>query len=773
MISFQKTGLIAIIVLCLACKQEQPHKIQRPKDPWAFRSVLDKKPRMLTLALDSECYAAYDLAHCTLYKVWKGGVLMEGAAYTNKKNVQPTSWGTAYYDDTIQHTKWIAEINGKKDSCRIISKGYVFQHDQIYLKYLLTLSNRDTIRIEERPEFVRSETGKPGLERLFKMSGVPDGITVSLKSKDTSFTLNPKKATSLITYFSPLPAQFPPKQEEEYDSRGRYWMEKSDCFTCHELDKKTVGPSFHQIALRYENEKNPGEHLIPKIKEGGSGVWGTATMNSHPKLTEDEIKVMLEYIFSLKPKDKKEINVVTEVKKTPEKNIKPGFGAPLEGVHPSYDLSTIHKHDFKPRVGGLAFLPYGCLLVTTWDSIGGVYLLDNVETGDTNKIHVKRIASGLQEPLGITVVDGKIFVLQKPELTELIDLNGDEIIDEYRTVCNAWGISGDFHEFAFGLVYKNGHFYATLSLAMRLMADEKQQRDRGKTIKIGMDGSYEWINYGLRQPNGIGLGPEGEIFECENQGEWIPSNKLIHVKKGDYHGMPWGILPDSLSKPPRITPPAIWMPEDEIANSPTQPILMQDGLYKGQMLHGDVTLGGIQRDFLEKINGEYQGVVFRFTQGLEAGVNRLCYGHDGALYIGEIGMVGGWSWKEKQYGLQRMKYNGKLTFEMLAVRAKPRGFEIEFTDSLKKRQSVPASDFLVQQWWYHPTADYGGPKMDLEKLKVTQVTISKDRKHVFLEIPGLKKEHVVYFRLPEYLQNAGGQSLWSSEAWYTLNNIPE
>jgi cytochrome c len=412
-------------------------------------------------------------------------------------------------------------------------------------------------------------------------------------------------------------------------------------------------------------------------------------------------------------------------------------------------------------------------LVTTWDSVGGVYLLKGIETGDTNKITVKRIAWGLQEPLGITVVDGKIFVLQKPELTQLIDLDGDEIIDEYRTVCNAWGVSNDFHEFAFGLVYKDGYFYATLSLAMRLMSDEKQQPDRGKTIKIAMDGSYEWINYGLRQPNGIGLGPDGEIFECENQGEWIPVNKLIHVKKGDYHGMPWGVLPDSLSKPPRITPPAIMLPEDEIANSPSQPILMQDGPYKGQMLHGDVTHGGIKRDFLEKVNGEYQGAVFRFTQGLEAGVNRLCWGPDGALYVGGIGMVGGWSWKEKQYGLQRMKYNGKTTFEMLAIRAKPHGFEIEFTDALRERQIISASDFLVQQWWYLPTEAYVGPKKDLEKLKVTQVIISKDRKHVYLGIPRLKKEHVVYFRLPDYIQSTGNHSLWSSEAWYTLNNIPE
>jgi cytochrome c len=98
---------------------------------------------------------------------------------------------------------------------------------------------------------------------------------------------------------------------------------------------------------------------------------------------------------------------------------------------------------------------------------------------------------------------------------------------------------------------------------------------------------------------------------------------------------------------------------------------------------------------------------------------------------------------------------------------------MEFTDALKAEQRIRASDFLIEQWWYLPTADYGGPKMDREKLKVTRITVSKDRRRVFLEIPGLKKERIVYFRLPAYMQSAGGQSLWSSEAWYTLNNIPE
>ena len=763
--------IVVIVFCCPACGDKETYNIQRAREPWAFRSVLDRQPRMLTIALNPECYVAYDLARCVFYKAWKGGVTMEGAAYTDKKNVQPTSWGTSYFVDSTRPFKWIVETEGKKDSFRILNKGYAFLHNQIYLKFILIPSSKDTIHIEERPEFIQSK-GKPAFERLFKTSGVPGNITISLQSGDTTFHLESNKTCRFIVHLKQLPEQFPPKQQEEYDHRGRYFMEKSDCFTCHELDQKTVGPSLNQIAQRYQDENKTVDQLINKVRQGGTGVWGSALMNPHPVLSESEIKVMLEYIFSLKPKVKIENDPELQVTKPkPEEYKRPGYGAPLEGVHPSYDLATIRKQNFQPRVGGLAFLPDGRLLVTTWDIVGGVYLLEGVETGDTSKIKIKLIASGLAEPLGITVVNGEIYVLQKHELTKLVDVDGDEIIDEYQTICDGWQVSGDFHEFAFGLVYKDGYFYATLSLAMRLMSGEKQKPDRGKTIKIGMDGSYEWINYGLRTPNGIGLGIDNQIFITDNQGEWIPGNKLIHVKKGEYHGMPWG-LPDPKSPPPTALP-AIWLPEDEIANSPSQPVLMEDGPYKGQMLHGDVTHGGIKRDFLEKINGEYQGAVFRFSQGFEAGVNRLCWGPDGALYVGGLGMVGGWSWKEKQYGLQRIKYNGKPTFEMLAVRAKHNGFEIELTEAMDPGQEIKAPDFLVQQWWYLPTDNYGGPKMDLEKLEIEKISLSKDRTHILLEIHGLKKEHVVYFRLPETLKSATGQSLWSSEAWYTLNNIPE
>ena len=249
----------------------------------------------------------------------------------------------------------------------------------------------------------------------------------------------------------------------------------------------------------------------------------------------------------------------------------------------------------------------------------------------------------------------------------------------------------------------------------------------------------------------------------------MPGNKLIHVKKGSFHGLRWG-LPDSLMEM-REDSPAVWLPDNEIGNSPTEPTMVQTGPYQGQMLHGDVTHGGIKRVFLEKINGAYQGVVFRFSQGLKAGVNRLRWGPDGALYIGEVGMVGGWSYKGERSGLQRLKYNGRIAFEMLVIRSLPDGFEIEYTEPLGKESGNKASDYLVQQWWYLPTAAYGGPKMDLQTLSVKQVEVSDDRKRVRLMIPGLKPGRVVYFLLNEQMKSSENRNLWSGEAWYTLNNL--
>lgn len=766
--------LIAIAACALngGCSTDKSEQ-DRPLDPWAFRSVLDRKPRMLTLAFDTSLYAAYDLQTCTLYKVWKGGVLMEGAAYTDKKNVQPTSWGKVYAIDSSGSRQWVVRQRGKKIAPVVSYRGYRLLDGAIQLHYRLILAAGDTIQIEERPDFVRDRHNRPGLVRTFHARNISqDTYIANVTCGDTISLVNNKSVTRVVHFDEP-PRQVLPSGEASYDHKGRYWMEKSDCLTCHEMDRMTVGPGFQEIAARYPNEKTAVQYLVRKIREGGAGAWGATPMNAHPNLAEREVRDMVGYILSLRPTDARPVVPASKTRAPAvEREHKPGFGAPLTGVHPSFDLHTLHSSSFRPKVGGLAFLPDGRLLVTTWDVVGGVYLLDGVETGDTAKISVKRIASGLAEPLGIEVVDGEIYVLQKQELTRLKDLDGDDVIDAYEAVCNSWDVTDDFHEFAFGLVHKDGEFYATLSLAMRLMSHERQKFDRGRTIRISKNGTYEWVNFGLRTPNGIGVGVDEQLFVTDNQGEWTPANKLVHVKPGEFLGMYWGLPAELANVPPPIAPPAIWLPQNEIGNSPTEPILIHNGPYKGQMLHGDVTHGGIKRDFLELVNGEYQGCVFRFTQGLEAGVNRLRWGPDSALYIGEVGMVGGWSWKEKQYGLQKLSFNGKTAFEMHSVRATPDGFAIRLTEALDETTRIDPADIIVQQWRYEGTSAYGGPKLDHTQLEIAAVAVSRDRKQIDLRIPGLKERHVVYIVIPEELRSENGQSLWSNETWYTLNNIP-
>lgn len=453
----------------------------------------------------------------------------------------------------------------------------------------------------------------------------------------------------------------------------------------------------------------------------------------------------------------------------------PGDGHAVATMHPSYDLTQARPAEFTPKVGGMDFLPDGRLVISTWDAEGAVYILDNVASKDPEKITYKKIAKGLAEPLGLKVVDGDIYVLQKQELTRLIDEDGDDMIDEYRTIANSWKTSANFHEFAFGLAYKEGHFYANLAIAIEPggASTQPQIPDRGKTMKINKEtGKIEFVTHGLRTPNGIGVGVDNELFVSDNQGDWLPANKIMHVQQDAFYNN--RVVDFEGTANLKVTPPVVWLPQDEIGNSPSTPSYLNDGPYKGQMIHGEVTHGGVKRVFVENINGEYQGTVFRFIQGLEAGVNRLVWGPDGALYTGGIGSTGNWGHSGTLwYGLQRMKYNGNSTFEMLAVRAKSDGLEIEFTEALPEGTGWNPSDYQIQQWWYLPTKDYGGPKMDKESLKVLSANVSPNRKKVFLELEGMKAGHVVYVRLPNHWVSEGYNSLWSTETWYTMNQIPE
>ncbi|MFI7672782.1 family 16 glycoside hydrolase [Actinophytocola sp. NPDC049390] len=457
----------------------------------------------------------------------------------------------------------------------------------------------------------------------------------------------------------------------------------------------------------------------------------------------------------------------------------PGDGLPLTGVHPNYTLTNLRPAGFEPQVSAMDWLPDGRLAIATWgrsdNELGEVYLLSGV-TGSTDpsRVTTQRIASGLKEPMGIKYVDGKLYVSEKDGLTELNDTNGDWVTDNFRTVAT-WPFGGNFHEFAFGLLYRDGFFYLNLSVAINLggaTTDPQPAPNRGTTIKVNKaTGAVSYVAGGLRTPHGIGWGPDGDVFVTDNQGGWLPSSKLLHIKQDRFfnHYM----NPDGPFDNRPVTQPVLWLPQNEIANSPVNPVQLTTGPFAGQMVFGDVTYGGLQRGYLEKVNGEYQGAVFRMTQGLEAGVSRISLGPDGAIYTGGIGAGGNWGQPGKlSHGLQKLTPSGTSAFDILAMRAVEGGFELEYTQPLSTTTVQDlAAKYQVQQWRYVPTADYGGPKVDQRTLTVTSATPSADRRKVTLKMSGLQAGHVVHVRSPRPFAAESGASLWSTEAWYTLNAL--
>jgi hypothetical protein len=460
----------------------------------------------------------------------------------------------------------------------------------------------------------------------------------------------------------------------------------------------------------------------------------------------------------------------------------PGDGQPLAGVHPSFTLGNFRPAGFEPAVGGLDFLPDGRLVVCTWDAKGEVFLLGNLN--GPGPVTVSRFATGLGEPLGVRVVNGIIYVAQKREVTKLLDTDGDGIADEYIAVAHGWPASFNYHEFTFNLCYKDNYFWVTTSTPLKsgdttyltgTQPGYPVWDGPGSLIRISEAArSWEIVANGLRTPNGMGVGIDGELFGGDNQGDWLSACPINHLRPGQYYGVPQNTTQPVTPTLPNGTPlernpPALWLPYNRLSNSNTELLSIPTGTYAGQMLMSELTDGGLNRIFMEKIAGQYQGVAFAFTQGLEVGQNRQAWGPDGSLYVGGLGSGGDWNWQGTRFGLQRLTPNGNVTFEMKTVQSRADGFEIELTQPVPAAILANPANYTLQQWYYAATIAYGGSPQGVTSLTVSEALIAADRKRVFIRVPNLLSGRVTYIRLRNFV-NDNGVSPWATEAWYTLNN---
>ncbi len=75
---------------------------------------------------------------------------------------------------------------------------------------------------------------------------------------------------------------------------------KDNCFACHAVDKKVVGPAYKDVAAKYRNDPKAAEKLFEKVKKGGSGVWGPVPMPPNSAVPDADIHKLVSWILSLK-----------------------------------------------------------------------------------------------------------------------------------------------------------------------------------------------------------------------------------------------------------------------------------------------------------------------------------------------------------------------------------------------------------------------------------------------------------------------------------------
>ena len=102
-----------------------------------------------------------------------------------------------------------------------------------------------------------------------------------------------KHAVLALALAAALPAALPAYAQEEL-------AKKHNCFACHAVDKKLVGPSYKDVAAKYRDDKQAEAMLFEKVKKGGQGVWGQVPMPPNNQVPDSDIKSLVKWILSQK-----------------------------------------------------------------------------------------------------------------------------------------------------------------------------------------------------------------------------------------------------------------------------------------------------------------------------------------------------------------------------------------------------------------------------------------------------------------------------------------
>lgn len=82
---------------------------------------------------------------------------------------------------------------------------------------------------------------------------------------------------------------------------GLALMKRADCFNCHAVEHRIVGPGFLEIAEKYRATADTTlEQSVERVVKGSTGVWGPLPMLPHGHQTREEIRRMVQWVYALK-----------------------------------------------------------------------------------------------------------------------------------------------------------------------------------------------------------------------------------------------------------------------------------------------------------------------------------------------------------------------------------------------------------------------------------------------------------------------------------------
>jgi hypothetical protein len=468
-----------------------------------------------------------------------------------------------------------------------------------------------------------------------------------------------------------------------------------------------------------------------------------------------------------------------------------------------YSVETIELPPNTISLDGLAVMPDGRIAVAFYR--GWICFYDPKTKKWTT------FAEGLHTPLGILPVsNSELLVMQMPELTRLVDTDGDGKADRFETVSDQFGLSGNYHQFGFGPVKdRQGNLYfglgngsnqarpMTLTTEVRgfmtpFGASSRMTSDvayRGWIMQVTPDGKTIPYASGVREPNGLGFDPQGRLFAIDNQGDWVGACALYHIEQGHFYGhapsLIWRedfqggqspILHPVEKLDALRTRAAVVFPYGDMSNSATQPIWdTTDGKFgplTGQTFLGEMNQRYLMRVMLEDVDGVVQGAVTTFLNDpaspkLHRGNNRLAFDAEGGLWVGQTFHE---AWTGEQ-GLQRVTWTGVVPLEVAAMKLTDDGFELSFTRPVNPEVAANPASYAMKTYFYDYHEAYGSNKYDNHPVAITSAVVSADRKKVTLHLEALEAWRLYDLTLKGVVSDDGQHELLNPWVVYTVNHL--